>query len=205
MESKQEWPAKVLPTIDAHYGDKMGLENQHINGGGIVHPVCMATGQGGAEIMEDKTPTLNCNHEAPIVCAYNIADRRAVCTEHENGTGCLTSKMGTEGNNVPIVNENFIRRLTPEECEAAQGFPKGYTKIPWRRVKTKVYDFELEMEVEGASYESELEERDKHLAGPEEFTCPDGPRYKALGNSWAVPVAAWIGRRIKEVDKSCQK
>ncbi len=26
--------------------------------------------------------------------------------------------------------------------------------------------------------------------------CPDGPRYKALGNSWAVPVARWIGRRI---------
>ncbi len=27
--------------------------------------------------------------------------------------------------------------------------------------------------------------------------CPDGPRYKALGNSWAVPVAAWIGKRIQ--------
>ena len=26
--------------------------------------------------------------------------------------------------------------------------------------------------------------------------CPDGPRYKALGNSWAVPVVRWIGRRI---------
>lgn len=26
--------------------------------------------------------------------------------------------------------------------------------------------------------------------------CPDRPRYKALGNSWAVPVARWIGRRI---------
>ncbi len=26
--------------------------------------------------------------------------------------------------------------------------------------------------------------------------CPDGPRYKALGNSWAVPVAAWIAQRI---------
>jgi DNA (cytosine-5)-methyltransferase 1 len=26
--------------------------------------------------------------------------------------------------------------------------------------------------------------------------CPDGPRYKALGNSWAVPVVAWIGRRL---------
>ncbi len=30
--------------------------------------------------------------------------------------------------------------------------------------------------------------------------CPDGPRYKALGNSMAVPVMAWIGRRIGMVD-----
>jgi DNA (cytosine-5)-methyltransferase 1 len=26
---------------------------------------------------------------------------------------------------------------------------------------------------------------------------PDGPRYKALGNSWAVPVVQWIGERIE--------
>lgn len=26
--------------------------------------------------------------------------------------------------------------------------------------------------------------------------CPDAPRYKALGNSWAVPVVRWIGKRI---------
>jgi len=31
--------------------------------------------------------------------------------------------------------------------------------------------------------------------------CPDGPRYKALGNSMAVPVMAWIGRRINELQK----
>jgi DNA (cytosine-5)-methyltransferase 1 len=30
---------------------------------------------------------------------------------------------------------------------------------------------------------------------------PDGPRYKALGNSMAVPVMAWIGKRIKQVDE----
>jgi DNA (cytosine-5)-methyltransferase 1 len=30
--------------------------------------------------------------------------------------------------------------------------------------------------------------------------CPDGPRYKALGNSMAVPVVRWIGRRIAMVD-----
>lgn len=27
---------------------------------------------------------------------------------------------------------------------------------------------------------------------------PDGPRYKALGNSWAVPVVRWIGQRIQD-------
>jgi DNA (cytosine-5)-methyltransferase 1 len=26
--------------------------------------------------------------------------------------------------------------------------------------------------------------------------CPDGPRYKAMGNSMAVPVMRWIGTRI---------
>jgi len=53
---------------------------------------------------------------------------------------------------------------TPTECERLQGFPDGYTAVPWR----------------------------KKSAGE----CPDGPRYKALGNSWAVPVVRWIGRRI---------
>jgi DNA (cytosine-5)-methyltransferase 1 len=31
--------------------------------------------------------------------------------------------------------------------------------------------------------------------------APDGPRYKALGNSMAVPCMAWIGKRIAEVDR----
>jgi len=30
--------------------------------------------------------------------------------------------------------------------------------------------------------------------------CPDGPRYKALGNSMAVPVMRWLGERIQLVD-----
>ena len=33
---------------------------------------------------------------------------------------------------------------------------------------------------------------------------PDGPRYKALGNSMAVPVMAWIGKRINEVETICK-
>ena len=34
--------------------------------------------------------------------------------------------------------------------------------------------------------------------GKPESECPDGPRYKAIGNSWAVPVVMWIGKRINK-------
>ena len=33
--------------------------------------------------------------------------------------------------------------------------------------------------------------------GKTEDKCPDAPRYKAIGNSWAVPVVRWIGNRMK--------
>mgnify|MGYP000700465096 CR=1 FL=1 len=50
-------------------------------------------------------------------------------------------------------------------------------------------------------------EAERLQAFPDDFTripyrgkpaeqCPDGPRYKALGNSWAAPVVRWIGERI---------
>jgi DNA (cytosine-5)-methyltransferase 1 len=54
-------------------------------------------------------------------------------------------------------------------------------------------------------------ECERLMGSPDDFTkipwrgrpadqCPDGPRYKALGNSWAVNCAEWIGERIAEVD-----
>ncbi len=61
-----------------------------------------------------------------------------------------------------------VRRLTPTECERLQGFPDGWTAIPWK--------------------------------GKPASECPDGPRYRALGNSMAVNVMRWIGRRIEMVD-----
>ena len=35
--------------------------------------------------------------------------------------------------------------------------------------------------------------------------CPDGPRYKAIGNSMAVPVMRWIGERIETVERILKK
>jgi site-specific DNA-cytosine methylase len=37
--------------------------------------------------------------------------------------------------------------------------------------------------------------------GKDASECPDGPRYKALGNSMAVPVMRWIGERIRMIDE----
>jgi DNA (cytosine-5)-methyltransferase 1 len=54
-------------------------------------------------------------------------------------------------------------------------------------------------------------ECERLMALPDEYTripyrgkpadqCPDGPRYKALGNGWAANVAQWVGERIEMVE-----
>ena len=81
----------------------------------------------------------------------------------ENTEMAPTLKAHPKTSNLAAVATNMaVRRLTPVECEKLQGFPDGWTNIPWR-------------------------------GKPE---APDGPRYKALGNSMAVPVMRWIGIRI---------
>jgi len=74
------------------------------------------------------------------------------------------------GTDVAVVQTMSVRRLTPTECERLQGFPDGWTAIPWK--------------------------------GKPASECPDGPRYRALGNSMAVNVMRWIGRRIELVEKT---
>lgn len=79
----------------------------------------------------------------------------------------LTTGGGKPGEGYPAVRQGYaVRRLTPTECERLQGFPDGWTDIPWRNKPH----------------------------------APDGPRYKALGNSWAVNCGRWLFDRIKEVD-----
>ena len=86
-----------------------------------------------------------------------------------------------------------VRRLLPEECEALQGFPRGYTRIPgwsgWR-------DMDATETPEQCAAEG-IEVRQNKRTGKWRVKDVDGPRYKALGNSWAVPCARWIGQRIQ--------
>lgn len=57
--------------------------------------------------------------------------RRVYARENKNNVcPTLTANMGTGGHNVPIIRDDFgIRKLTPEECLALQGFPKTF-KFP---------------------------------------------------------------------------
>lgn len=87
-----------------------------------------------------------------------------------------------------------VRRLTPRECERLQGFSDDYTRIPWRTYQ--------EAKRKGVSYESLLAGRGMKLREPAGEECPDGPRYKALGNTMAVPVMHWIGTRIDAVSRA---
>ena len=44
----------------------------------------------------------------------------------------VAAKFGTGGGNVPLVGPMAVRRLTPNECLRLQGFPDGWTNIPWK-------------------------------------------------------------------------
>ena len=73
----------------------------------------------------------------------------------------ITPPLDRDMNTVGVRVQYGVRRLMPVECARLQGFPDGWTRIPYRG----------------------------KLAA-------DSPRYAAIGNSWPVPVAAWIGQRL---------
>lgn len=66
-----------------------------------------------------------------------------------------------------LIQTNTVRRLTPLECERLQGFPDGWTDIgEWTDTKGKKRD------------------------------TSDSARYKALGNSIALPFWEWMAKRM---------
>ena len=68
----------------------------------------------------------------------------------------------------PSVLQSIVRRLTPLECERLQGFPDHWTDIgEWTDSKGKVHK------------------------------DADSPRYKALGNSIALPFWQWMAVRMR--------
>lgn len=153
-----------------------------------------------------------CNQGGTMILENHPNDSRVKIKE-DNIVQTLSSRMGTGGGNVPMVMEPFtsskacfhqrftneaydkwsesekgatlrasdgmynyvnytVRRLTPLECERLQGFPDNWTNIgEWIDSKGK-----------------------KHKDA-------DSPRYKALGNSIALPFWQWMADRMVKVLK----
>lgn len=75
--------------------------------------VCMAHGQGGAEIKEELCPTLTCNHEAPIAFQQNSRDEVRLMGGDVQIAGALMADVGAKQQNYivhgtqdPIVSEH---------------------------------------------------------------------------------------------------
>lgn len=144
---------------------------------------------------EDISYTLN-TIDCPAVC-YDMTHACDVIRDCGEVSPTLKARMGTGGNNVPICIGNgqvdqlrmsdkvgalncmhdqqcvmlhhIVRRLTPLECERLQGYPDGWTDIgEWTDSKGKLHK------------------------------AADTPRYKALGNSIALPFWDWMLRRMSE-------
>jgi len=117
----------------------------------------------------------------------------------EMGNVCqtVTSSWGTGGGNIPFVQvvgiDSYNLCETGNVCQTI--------KSPQGGVLESVGGVRIGMDVRRLT----PIECERLQGFPDNYTnikenCPDGPRYKALGNSMAVPVMKWIGKRINEVE-----
>ncbi len=129
-----------------------------------IAPVCATDSGSNSAVEEDLAPTLTAHEgksDSYVFSGQNSA-KAGLSLDAETSPTLSTSKQPS------VSTQNVVRRLTPTECERLQGFPDGWTDVPYR----------------GKDH------------------APDSPRYKALGNSMAVPVMAWIGRRIQQAEEA---
>lgn len=142
----------------------------------------------------DRAPTLRAGSNDAAVC-YDMTHANDVIRDCGEVSPTLQNRMGTGGNQIPlcigngqanqlrcqtrvgalncmhdqqcVVHTGIIRRLTPLECERLQGYPDGWSDIDeWTDAKGK-----------------------KHKTS-------DTARYKALGNSIALPFWHWLLNRF---------
>lgn len=142
----------------------------------VAYKVFDARGNGDGKTV----PTITGDHESRVTDYTAIITERQTFSEqsysyYKKSDKCSTmkAKAGDVGNGSEcLIAEKtihwIVRRLTPTECERLQGYPDGWTDIgEWTDTKGK-----------------------KHKPA-------DSPRYKALGNSIALPQWFWIAQKMK--------
>lgn len=165
------------PTVVARWGTGGG-NTPLVAVPGQVTSYGIGNGQAHAYASKEKSGTLDTMHDAQAVAieysgCLNPWDTQARRVYGEDGTfPALPSRESAGGNQQAVLAGQktrwIVRRLTPTECERLQGYPDGWTDIgEWTDTKGK-----------------------KHKPA-------DSPRYKALGNSIALPQWFWIAQKMK--------
>ena len=144
-------------------------------------------------------------------------DKKAIVEVFENhpadsrvkqmGDTChsVTARWGTGGGNIPFVLNNptaySIREdatknnMSVTELDVSNCLSSHQPSIMSHHAQTFIQDMAVRKLTP-----IECEKLQGFLPGYTNIkeNCPDGPRYKAMGNSMAVPVMRWIGKRIED-------
>ena len=226
------WSGGAHPSLSQSSG---GMRNQELfsqKGAGLV-PAVMAHGQGNAEIVSDGSPSLTCNHEAPIAFSYADAARDARkdgVTPTMRGCNSVNANQNSTGSGLAVafepgvmsrcgghVYEDLAGTLRKEPgdnqmCVAFNGDQSAQTRSMGESVEqspTLRADGPVHVATTMQVRRLTPVECERLQGFPDGYTaiprrnkpaseCPDGPRYKALGNSMAVPCMRWIGDRIRK-------
>ena len=133
--------------------------------------LCATDSGANAAVAENLAPTLTAHEGKSASYVHMPATLQIRAGKAGGGKGALlqedmSATLTVAQTQTLFPGDGTVRRLTPVECERLQGFPDGWTDVPYR----------------GKDHP------------------PDSPRYKALGNSMAVPVMRWIGQRIQRME-----
>lgn len=228
IKSERKWPADIACTLNAAFGDKLGLEDQHVNGDcPLFVPVFSSNGIGsfreGVGPLRARTQdshenlAVYCVHGTQDPCssenlafalgrnnggenaiAVSLRGREGGATAELGGniSGCLRASSG--GGDKPHVLTFAENTRAEIRLEGGDGSRTGCLSTgggkPGQGTPTILQDLKIRR-LTPTECERLQGFPDGHtLLSPK---TPDGHRYKALGNSMAVPCMAWIGKRLK--------
>lgn len=188
--------------------DSKGVGQQFATDNKLV--ACLSSGQANAEITHNLIPALNCPHEAPILfqpSEIRINGKitlRSVCPT-------ITSSTKT-GDTSPSVLAPRAYAFEPG-ISSREGGDSRFTEEFSPALRRDAGDNRTSVGCARIGVRRLTPRECERLQGfPDDWTripwrgkpaeqCPDAPRYKAIGNSMAVPVMRWIGARIATFSK----
>jgi DNA (cytosine-5)-methyltransferase 1 len=229
-EKTSDWPKKCASTLNASFGSKLGLENQHINSGAPlfvadVAPTITSSGAGwsrsGNSATEPDTYVAYAlqgsmigrqDHNGPqgdginedLSFTLNTTDRHAIAFKVRGG--CEGGGKGYLGNN----NTAFTLSTTQDQqiaiaCDTYNGTIQGDVACTLTTA-SGISNASGPKAMQNMRVRRLTPTECERLQGfPDNYTntptSSDATRYKALGNSMAVPVMKWIGEKINEMEK----